>query len=151
ADTGDAQDVLYSWYFDDGTASTDPSSNPRVTHRFTQPGIYYVTVTATREGNAPQSQTIAQMVHRPLTRLAPPASGNVVYEQRGAGRVWVVNQDNDSVSVLNASNNARIAEIAVGAGPRALAIAPDGSIWVTNKFGGTISVVDPQDLAVRKT
>ena len=68
-----------------------------------------------------------------------------------AGRVWVVNQDNNSVSVFNAATNAKLAEIAVGAGPRTLAVAPNGSVWVTNKHAATISVIDPSTLTVSQT
>ena len=143
--------VVYSWFFDDGTPQTAPSSSPTITHKFTQPGVYYVTVTATRDGSAPQTKTVTQMIHLPLTALAPAVSSNVAYESRGAGRIWVVNQDNDSVTVFNAATNSRVSEITVGTRPRSLAIAPDGSIWVVNKLSGTISVIDPQDLLVRKT
>ena len=66
-------------------------------------------------------------------------------------RLWVVNQDNDSVSVFDAATNARIAEIAVGSAPRALAIAPNGEVWVTNKQSATISVINPANLAVART
>jgi hypothetical protein len=49
--------VLYSWFFDDGSANSEPSSSPAITHVFTKPGIYYVTVTALSEGGPAQSQT----------------------------------------------------------------------------------------------
>ena len=80
------------------------------------------------------------------TANAPRQSTNLVYEARSAGnaRVWVVNQDNDSVSVIDAVTRARLKEIAVGKAPRAIAIAPNKRIWVTNKFSTTISVVDPR-------
>ena len=58
-------------------------------------------------------------------------SSNIVYDGNG-GRIWVVNQDNNSVSVFNASTNAKLAEVTVGAGPRSLAMAPNGSVWVAN-------------------
>ena len=38
----------------------------------------------------------------------------------------MVNQDNNTVSVFDAATNAKLAEIAVGAGPRTLAVAPNG-------------------------
>ena len=62
-----------------------------------------------------------------------------------------MNQDNNSVSVFNAATNAKLAEIAVGAGPRTLAVAPNGSVWVTNKHAATISVIDPSTLTVSQT
>ena len=62
-----------------------------------------------------------------------------------------MNQDNDSVSVFSAANNAKLGEIAVGAGPRTLAIAPNGAVWVTNKHAASISVIDPASLTVVQT
>ncbi len=143
--------VTFSWFFDDGTPQTAPSSSPTISHTFTQPGVYYVTVTASRDGSPSQTKTLTQMIHLPLTALPPTASGNVAYEAEGNGRVWIVNQDNDSVSVFNAATNSRVAEIGVGTRPRAVAVAPDGKIWVTNKLSGTISVIDSQSLQISRT
>ena len=94
-----------------------------------------------------------QLIQLPATANAPRQSTNLVYEARSAGnaRVWVVNQDNDSVSVIDAVTRARLKEIAVGKAPRAIAIAPNKRIWVTNKFSTTISVVDPDALIVVQT
>jgi YVTN family beta-propeller protein len=77
-------------------------------------------------------------------------SSNIVFDGNG-GRVWVANQDNNTVSVFNAATNAKLAEVAVGAGPRTLAVAPNGSVWVTNKHAATISVIDPSTLTVSQT
>ena len=140
--------VLYSWFFDDGTPATDFSSSPTATHTFTQPGVYYVTVTASSEGSPAQSQTVTQMIHLPLTANRPTQSANIAFT---SGRVWVVNQDNNSVSVFDASTNAKVKEIAVGSGPRTLAVAPNGNIWVTNKLAATVSVISPSTLAVTQT
>ena len=83
---------------------------------------------------------------------APVASSSIVHEQRDAGgRVWVVNPDNDSVSIIDVKSLARVAEIAVGSNPRTLAIASDGCIWVANRHSADISVIDPGTLAVAKT
>ena len=78
-------------------------------------------------------------------------SSNIVFDGSNGGRVWVANQDNDSVSVFSAATNARIAEIAVGAGPRTLAVAANGDVWVANKHAATISIIDPATLAVTRT
>jgi YVTN family beta-propeller protein len=141
----------FSWFFDDGTPATAYSGSPAVTHTFTRSGIFYVTVTATSDGNAAQSQTVTQVIHLPLTANKPANSSNIVFDANAGGRVWVVNQDNNSVSVFSAANNARLGEIAVGAGPRTLAVAPNGSVWVTNKLGATISVIDAGSLSVTQT
>jgi YVTN family beta-propeller protein len=142
--------VLYSWFFDDGTPATEPSGSPSATHAFARPGIYYVTVTASSAGSPAQSQTLTQIVHLPLTANRPAMSSNIVFDGNGGGRLWVANQDNNSVSVF-AANNAKLAEIAVGAGPRTLAVAPNGTVWVANKHAGTISVINPTNFTVSQT
>jgi YVTN family beta-propeller protein len=143
----------YSWQFDDGTPDSPWSTTPTVTHTFTTPGIHYVTVWATDDTGAIRAETIVQAVYLPLTANKPTASSNVAIETRAAGnaRLWVVNQDNDSVTVFDAVTRAKVKEIAVGTSPRALAVAPSGRIWVTNKQSGTISLIDPSSLAVAQT
>ncbi len=68
--------------------------------------------------------------------------------------VWVVNPDNDSVSVLDVRNdrNEKVAEIPVGEGPRSIAILPDDSrVYVTNQRSRSVSVIDTDDLEVIET
>ncbi|HTE42579.1 MAG TPA: galactose oxidase-like domain-containing protein, partial [Steroidobacteraceae bacterium] len=144
--------VRYSWQFDDGSEATGYSSDSSAAHVFTRPGIYYVTVTAIDDNGLPQSNTVVQTVHLPLTANRPTVSSNIVIEDRAANdRLWVINQDNDSVSVFDAVTNAKLKEITVGSAPRTIAIAPNGEIWVTNKQTATISVISPSTLAVTRT
>lgn len=140
----------FKWLFGDNTPETAYSATPTVEHTFTQPGIYVVTLTAIDDRGVEQSLTFVQAIHLPLTASRPAVSMNILYEPAG-GRVWTVNQDNDTVSVFNASTNAKVAEIAVGAAPRSLALAPDGRIWVVNKGAATISILSPSTLAVVQT
>ena len=147
------QNVVYKWNFGDGTPETSYSSSPTISHTFTRAGIYYVTLTVTDDAAVPSIQSFVQLIQLPATANAPRQSTNLVYETRAVGnaRVWVVNQDNDSVSVIDAVTRARLKEIVVGKAPRAIAIAPDKRIWVTNKFATSISVVDPDALLVVQT
>ena len=145
--------VRYRWDFNDGTPVTALSPEPTITHSFAQPGIYYVSVTAVDASGLPQTTTVVQAVHLPLTANRPAASSNIVLEDRAAAsdRLWVVNQDNDSVSVFDTVTRAKLAEITVGSAPRTLAIAPNGEVWVTNKQSATVSVINPSTLAVTRT
>ena len=145
--------IQYQWDFDDGTPATPFSSSATIQHQYAQPGIYYVMVTARDAGGTMQSTTFVQLVHWPLTANRPAISGNIAFDDRptGVDRVWVVNQDHDSVSAFNAGTYAKLATITVGTSPRALAVRTNGEVWVTNKASATISVIDSASLAVART
>ncbi len=153
ATASNAINPRYRWNFGDGTPTTAWSSSPSASHTFSVPGVHYVTVTVTDDRGIEQTQVIAQMVRLAPAAVAGVTSSNIVFEPGAVGgpRLWVVNQDNDSVTVFNATTRARIAQIAVGAGPRGLAIAPNGHVWVTNKQDATISVISTASLAVVRT
>jgi YVTN family beta-propeller protein len=153
ATASNGQNPRFSWYFDDGSTATSWSTSGSISHVFTQPGVYYVTVTAVDDRGVQVSETFVQTVHLPLTPNRPTASSNIVTEPRQTGnaRVWVVNQDNNSVSAFDAVANAKLGEVAVGTAPRALSVAPNGRIWVTNKTSATISVIDPNTRRVVQT
>ena len=77
--------------------------------------------------------------HLPSTG-ANGASTIVVDDSRQ--RVWSVNSDSDTVTVIDAAKLLGLAETSVGDNPRTLAIAPDGTVWVVNQDDATISLVD---------
>jgi len=145
--------MQYQWDFDDGTPVTAFSSSATIQHAFAQAGIYYVMLTARDSSGNLQSTTFTQLVHYPLTANRPGISTNVAFDDRPAGidRVWVVNQDHNSVSAFNAGTNAKLKTIGVGTAPRALAVRPNGEVWVTNKTSASITVVDSASLAVSRT
>src|SRR5262245_64355051 len=67
--------------------------------------------------------------------------------------VWVVNRDNNSVSVLEVGNdvNKKVREILVGTEPRAIAITPDNKkVYVTNMVSGSVWVINASTFAVVK-
>jgi YVTN family beta-propeller protein len=145
--------VVYKWEFGDGTPETAPAASPTVEHTFTGPGIYSVTLTVTDDLGVPNVQRFVQTIHLAPTPAAARASSNIAYETRSGAnsRVWAVNPDNDSVSVIDAVTNARLREIAVGAAPRSVAVAADGRIWIVNNKAASISIISPSSLAVAQT
>ena len=145
--------VQFQWDFDDGTPVTPFSSSPTVTHVFTEPGIHYVTLTARDASGREQQTVIVQMVHYPLTAKRPAVSSNILVEDRatGADRLWIVNQDNDSISVFNTSTGTRLKHLKVGTAPRSIAFAPNGQAWVTNKQSASISIIDHNTCELLRT
>lgn len=141
----------YRWYFDDGSATSAWSTNASITHTFASPGIYYVTVMAVDDRGQERAETIVQIVGLPLTANAPSISSSIAVETAAqGGRVWVVNPDNNTVSVFNGTTRAKLAEISVGEGPRSVAISPAGEVWVVNKLSTSITVINAATLTVKR-
>ena len=143
-----------SWDFGDGS-STAFSENAGSTHVYGSAGVFTVTMTVRTADGRSSTQRFIQAVTAggsAIPAAAARASSAIMLEARSgnAGRLWVVNADNDSVSVFNAVTNAKLAELQVGADPRTLAVAPDGRIWVVNKRGASISVIEPSGLTMRQ-
>jgi DNA-binding beta-propeller fold protein YncE/cytochrome c peroxidase len=135
--------VTYRWNFGDGTI-IGPGAAGEAQHTYASAGHYTVIVVAT-DGNANRTSTSwIQTAHTPLTPQPPSNASSVVFDS-GRNRLWNVNQDHGSVSVVDATSLTRIAEHAVGSTPRMLARAPDGSIWVTLQGSSELVVLNPDD------
>jgi MYXO-CTERM domain-containing protein len=132
--------ITYSWNFGDGTV-TEASAESSASHVYAAPGHYAVIVIA-RDETGPRSASFLQTIHRPTTAASPTASSTIVHDAP-RHRVCNVNADNDSVSCIDTQLLERTFEAPVGAHPRTLAIAADGSIWVANQDDGTLTVLEP--------
>lgn len=144
----------YSWSFGDGTPAV-ATATATTTHVFSTPGVYSVTLTIGMADGRTGSYSFLQAVAASGAGAASASrsSSNILLApvSGAAARVWVVNQDNDSVSVFDSSTKARLAEVTVGNAPRTLARAADGRIWVANKASATISIISPSTNAVVQT
>jgi YVTN family beta-propeller protein len=111
-----------------------------------------VTVTAVDDHGIETSQVFLQAVYLPPTAQKPTRSSTIVAQAKGTGpgRLWVVNQDADSVSAFDAQTGDKLAEIPVGSAPRTAALAGT-RLWVTNKRGDSLSVIDTNTFAVVQT
>ncbi len=145
--------LAYQWSFGDGTLDTAFSASAQVSHAFAGPGVYVATLAVRNQEGAIVTSQFLQAIAGPSVAGAARASSAVVEEPRGSlgARVWVVNIDNDSVSVFDRATATKVAEISVGTQPRSVAVAPDGRIWVSNKAASSLSIIDPTTLAVVQT
>ena len=143
----------FKWNFGDGSPETAFSAAADVMHAYTRPGVFVVTVTATDDRAIEQRRSFLQAVHLPLTATLPTSSSLIAFDQPAGGnaRLWMINQDNDSVSVFDTVTQGKLAEITVGTAPRAIARSGIGQIWVTNRISRTISVINPSTLTIART
>ena len=153
ASTRGGTNVLYRWNFGDGTGDTAWSPAPTVSHIFSNPGTYSVTFSARDDSLIVRTRTFLQTVYLPASTNKPGVSSNIVIQTPASGntKVWVVNQDNDSVSVFDTVTRAKLAEVTVGTAPRSIAVAPNGLVWVTNKRSDSISIINPTTHTVVNT
>ncbi len=148
----EAAGLQFSWDFGDGVTTSYVDSSA-ATHAYSSPGVYTVSLTVRASDGRTATKTFVQAVYAPATANAPRSSTAMLLEPRSgnAARLWVVNPDNDSVSVFDTATNTRIQEITVGTAPRTLARAADGRIWVANRSGTSINIVDVNSLTVAST
>lgn len=86
-----------------------------------------------------------------LLVINPPAPGSrptqsstmVVGDDAGNRRVWSVNPDANTVTVMDAVSGAKIAEHAVGSNPRSIARDANGRYWVTCFGSDEIRILNP--------
>lgn len=151
ATTNVAGSFEYEWDFGDGSPPAGPGASPSIQHVFTEPGRYVVTLTVRDPASSQVDvRQFVQIVASPPTGSAPTASSSIVYAPSNH-RVWAVNPDNASVAVIDALTMVRIAEIPVAAGPRTLAVAGDGRIWVACREASAVQILDPTTLGVVQT
>ena len=145
--------VEYAWSFGDGSADTAWSTQANVYRTYSKPGTYAVTLKVRDASGAIVSRTFLQTVYLGTGDRRPSASSNIALEVpvHGRDRLWVVNQDNDSVSGFDTLTNEKHAEIPVGAAPRSIAVSGAGQLWVTNAGDSTITVIDPYTRAIVRT
>lgn len=153
AQTTGGANPRYKWNFGDGTPETTFSTNATINHTYAAPGRYLVTVTVTDDTGLQATRSFYQAVHAALTARKPTQSSSLLFEDRPTGndRLWIVNPDADTVTILDAVTRTKLAETSVGTAPRSLALAPDGRVWVTNVESATISILDASSFAVAQT
>lgn len=138
--SGASGPVEVRWNFGDGTRTDFAVGALNMVHSYPEPGRYVVTVLA-RDASSLDDAAYVHTVHRPLTPKRPAASTDMIYDE-ARQRIYVVNTDNDSVSVIDPVKLEKTAELSVLAGPEGLALAPDGRLWVVQRGAGSIAIVD---------
>ncbi|MEM7799567.1 MAG: putative Ig domain-containing protein [Chloroflexota bacterium] len=146
-------DLEYRYSITDGTAQTPYSTSNVIRHTYANPGRYLATVTVKNSFGTEKSISFTQIIYGEETANPSTNSSTIVYQELNGSDdlVWNVNPDNDTVSAINATSMAKVAEIAVGNQPSALALGPDGEIWITNKKSASISIINSSSFSVEST
>ena len=146
------QGLEFSWSFGDGSPQTAFSTLSDIDHTYSAPGRYVVTLIVRDGAGNEQSTQFIQAVYPPLTAQQPVSSTTIIAENvTGVERVWNVNPDNNTVTIINGEIGTKVAEILVGTDPRSLTLAPDDTVWVANKDDATVTVIDVTSLTVVDT
>ena len=133
--------LQYAWNFGNGV-TTGFSNTSSAAHTYSGPGHYSVRATVRdNTGATATSQLEIQVVYVAPTASAPASSGPLGLLP-SLNRLYAVNPDADTVTVIDTSSNTKVAEIAVGKHPRALAVrTADNTVWVANQDSATVSVI----------
>ncbi len=137
------------WDFGDGERTEFTEGETEVSHTYAAPGHYPVIVVA-RDDDGFQSRSFVHTVHRPLSEGTPQSALPLAYDQ-ARNAIITANTDNDSITFVDAESLEKIAEVAVFDGPVAVAVAPDGRIWVVHRDDASIAILDSESLKIVET
>ncbi|MGJ8641201.1 MAG: Ig-like domain-containing protein [Opitutaceae bacterium] len=136
-----AQTLEYRFDAGDGSPKTPWDSATSVDFIYAEPGHYQPTVQVRDTVGAIASlKTGINVMTLPLSPAA--TYGSPVAIDAGNRRIWTVNSDNDTATVVDADSLAVLAEVSVGDDPRSVAIDPSGNVWITCHDEDRVRVFD---------
>jgi PKD repeat protein len=153
ATDADGDALEYRFTFGEENAVRDWSPVATASHTYASAGHYGVKVqvrdlrTGTPLSTVSQTGTVTVAPAPPALR---PSKSSPIALDAAHRRVWVVNPDNDSVSILDADTRARLDEIDLnallgitgGIDPRGVAVDTAGNAWVTCRDADRLVVLD---------
>jgi DNA-binding beta-propeller fold protein YncE len=138
--------LTYEWTFGEEAPQVGGS---QMSHTFTAPGLQGVQVFVTDATGDAGSVFFQHLVHHPLTAKRPTSSTSIVYDD-ARKRVYSVNQDNDTITSIDADELVKLAELDVYRRPESLALTPEGKLWVVHQDDYAVAVVDPDRFVVER-
>jgi YVTN family beta-propeller protein len=140
--------VQIRWDMGDETRTEFVVDFTQQTHTYTAPGHYPILCTV-KDNVGFTSVAFVHTVHRPLTTLRPTRSSDLIYDE-ARDRVYVANQDNDSVTAIDTLELTNLGETSVLREPVALALSAHDELWVLHREAHSISVLDPENLELER-
>lgn len=146
AASGGSGGLEYRWDFGDGTVRTAwNSGSSSASHTYASEGHYTVKVQVQDSSGryAKTASIVVTVVDLSAIPAASPSKASQIIVDETNRRVWTVNPDNNTVTVIDADTLAKVAEYGVSNDPRSLAQDASGRIWVACLDADMIDILDP--------
>jgi cytochrome c peroxidase len=128
ASDADNDPLQYRFDFGDGASGDWQTSNSSA-HQYLAEGHYTALVQVRDDAGSVATRSIGVTVVNPETGQQGVASGPQALD--AAGRLWVVNPDNDTVTRFDGDTRSRLDEIRTCADPRSIAIDNQQRAWIS--------------------
>jgi hypothetical protein len=138
-------EVQYQWKY-----SADDELRPGAADTaftFAQPGHFSISLEVTDASGETASDSLTHLAYLPLTPKRPTSSTSIIYDS-ARNRVYSLNQDNDTVTSIDPDQLTKVSELAVYRKPEALALTPEGKLWIVHQDDYAIAVIDPTQFVV---
>ncbi|MEM7673507.1 MAG: Ig-like domain-containing protein, partial [Verrucomicrobiota bacterium] len=139
--------VEFRWSFDAGTTWTPWSSAGSIEYTFATEGRRKIELQVRDDDGQTTPQSIQVTAITPPSGLQPLSSQTIILDDNN-GRIWTVNPDNATVTAIDTATQNVVFEVSVGADPRGLALAPDGTIWVACTGADRIDILSATSGAI---
>lgn len=148
ATAADPEGATLEYRFDagDGRPKTDWSASAQVSFTYTNAGHFQAVVQVRDPQGAVATRPLNVTVFAPAAGPQPTRSSSIALD--GAGRAWVVNPDNDTVTVIHIASGTVEREVPVGDNPRSIAVDGDGNAWVACHGADRLELLAAADGAV---
>ncbi|WP_162555741.1 PKD domain-containing protein [Reichenbachiella versicolor] len=143
----DGNALSYRWDFGDGSPKT-AWGGASVNHTYLQDGNFKIQVQISDNNGGFSVDTKSVSIVNSIPVAKPSQSSPIAID--AANRiVWVVNPDNNSVTMLDADTHAKIKEIPVAQDPVSVAIDAEGEAWVACRDADQIDILSTAGVFVK--
>ncbi|MEM7673715.1 MAG: Ig-like domain-containing protein, partial [Verrucomicrobiota bacterium] len=139
--------VEFRWSFDAGATWTPWTSTGSINHTFVTEDRHKVELQVRDDNGQTTPQNMQITVITPPSGPQPVSSRTIILDDNN-GRIWTVNPDNATVTAIDTATQNVVFEVPVGADPRGLALAPDGTIWVACTGADRIDILSATSGAI---
>lgn len=144
-----AENLMYSWDFGDGS-SQGYKSSAFASHSYSAGGRFVVELKVQRNGRV---YTFNHLLNLEsgffLSKKAKRSRTMALDEERKL--IWVLNSDNQTVTLVDENTHRKIKELKIGQEPSAIALDAEGNAWVTLQNEDRVVVIDSSTHIVRQS